>query len=101
LLVAAPFLMGVWLWRDYGGKALRDDPLRLSAALGLVLSAVTTLVIAGYMSSVAGAHWVRNVTTDAGGLPLVGWSQQVGDLRVAHFFASHGLQFLPMLGFAL
>lgn len=101
LLVAAPFLMGVWLWRDYGGKALRDDPLRLSAALGLVLSAVTTLVVAGYMSSVAGAHWVGNVTTDAGGLPLVGWSQQVGDLRVAHFFASHGLQFLPMLGFAM
>jgi hypothetical protein len=100
VLVAAPFLMSVWLWRDHG-KALRGDPLRLAAALGLVLPAVTTLVIAGYMSSIAGAHWVGNVTTDAGGLPLVGWSQRVGDLRVAHFFASHGLQFLPLLGWAL
>lgn len=101
LIVAAPFMMGLWLWRDYGGRVLRDDPLRLAAVLGLVLSAFATLVIAGYMSSVAGAHWVGNATTDAGGLPVVGWSQQVGDLRVAHFFATHGMQFLPLLGFAL
>lgn len=100
LLVAAPLLVAVWLWRDHG-KALRRDPLRLGAALGLALSAVATLVVAGYMSSIAGAHWVGDVTTDAGGLPLVGWSRQVGDLRVAHFFASHGMQFLPLLGFAL
>src|SRR5690606_10217231 len=88
-LVVAPFIMGVWLWRDYG-RNLRADPLRLAAALGLVLSAVTTLVIAGFMSSFWGSHWVGDATSDAGGLPLVGWSQQVGDLRVAHFFASHG-----------
>jgi hypothetical protein len=100
LLVAAPFMMGLWLWRDYRGD-WRDDPLRLAAVLGLVLSAPATLVVAGYMSSVAGAHWVGNATTDAGGLPLVGWSQEVGDLRVAHFFATHGMQFLPLLGFAL
>lgn len=100
LLVAAPFLMGVWLWRD-SGKTLGDDPLRLAAALGLMLSAIATLVVAGYMSSIAGAHWVGNVTTDAGGLPLVGWSQRAGDLRVAHFFASHGMQMLPLLGYAV
>lgn len=100
VLVAAPFLMGYWLWRDFG-PGLRRDPLRLAAALGLALSAVATVVVAGYMSSIAGSHWVGNVTTDAGGLPLVGWSQRGGDLRVAHFFSSHGMQFLPLLGYAL
>lgn len=99
MLVVAPLVMGIWLWRDHG-RTLRTDPLRLAAALGLVLSAVATLVVAGYMSG-SGAHWVGNVTTDAGGLPLVGWSRHVGDLRVAHFFATHGMQVLPLLGFTL
>lgn len=99
MLVVAPLVMGVWLWRDHG-RALQSDPLRLAAALGLVLSAAATLIVAGYMSG-TGAHWVGNVTSDAGGLPLVGWSQRVGDLRVAHFFATHGMQMLPLLGFAL
>lgn len=99
MLVVAPLVIGVWLWRD-SGRSLRSDPLRLAAALGLVLSAVATLIIAGYMSG-SGAHWVGDVTSDAGGLPLVGWSQRAGDLRVAHFFATHGMQVLPLLGFAL
>ena len=94
-----PLVMGLWLWRDHRGT-LRTDPLRLAATLGLVLSAAATLIVAGYLSG-SGAHWVGNVTSDAGGLPLVGWSQRVGDLRVAHFCATHGMQMLPLLGFAL
>lgn len=99
MLVVAPLVMGLWLWRDHRGT-LRTDPLRLAATLGLVLSAAATLIVAGYLSG-SGAHWVGNVTSDAGGLPLVGWSQRVGDLRVAHFCATHGMQMLPLLGFAL
>ena len=98
-LVVAPFVMGLWLWRDYG-RRLRSDPLRLAATLGLLFSAVLTLIVAGYMSG-AGTHWVGDVTSDAGGLPLVGWSQRGGDLRVAHFFATHGMQLLPLLGYVL
>ena len=99
VLVVAPFVLGVWLWRSHG-KSWQSDPLWLGGVAGLILPAVLTLVVAGYMSS-TGGHWVGPVTTDAGGLPLVGWSRQVGDLRVPHFFASHGLQFLPLLGLAL
>jgi hypothetical protein len=99
VLVLAPFVMGLWLWRDHG-KWLRSDPLRLAAALGMVLSALTTLVVAGFLSA-HGSHWVGHAAGDAGGLPLFGWSQQVGDLRVPHFFATHGLQLVPLLGYAL
>jgi len=31
------------------------------------------------------------------GLLLVNWSKNHGDLRIAHFFGMHALQFIPLL----
>ncbi|MDP9230612.1 MAG: hypothetical protein M3O67_08065 [Bacteroidota bacterium] len=33
------------------------------------------------------------------GLPIVNWSRQYGDLRIAHFFGMHSLQILPLAGY--
>ena len=43
-------------------------------------------------------RWIGGSLTHADALPLVGWSTTGGDLRVTHFFATHLVQALPLLG---
>lgn len=74
------------------GPATRDG-----VALGLIIGFALTLVVAGYMGG-NGSHHVGGSESDAGGLPIFGWSQTGGDLRPAHFFALHMMQALPLLG---
>ncbi len=72
---------------------------RLSLVIGLVLTFVLTVLVAGFMASGTG-HGVGGSGSDAGGVPFLGWSRDGGDLRVAHFFASHGMHFIPAIGYA-
>ncbi len=72
--------------------------LRLGILLGMILGFFTTLIVAGYMSQTYG-HWVGGVQSDADGLPIVGWVRSGGDLRVPHFFATHLMQIIPVIGF--
>jgi hypothetical protein len=65
--------------------------------LGLALVLPLTLMTAGTMSQM-GSHFIGGTPSDAGGFPLMGWSRDGGDLRAAHFFATHALHFVPALG---
>jgi hypothetical protein len=65
--------------------------------LGLALVLPLTLVTAGTMSGM-GTHFIGGTPSDAGGFPVMGWSRDGGDLRAAHFFATHALHFVPALG---
>lgn len=65
--------------------------------LGLALVLPLTLVTAGTMSGM-GTHVIGGSTVDAAGVPIMGWSRDGGDLRVAHFFATHALHFIPAFG---
>lgn len=71
--------------------------LRDGLVLGAFIACAATLVTAGHLSA-SNAHWVGGEASDAGGLPLFGWSRTGGDLRVAHFWALHAQQAIPLLG---
>lgn len=71
--------------------------VREALVLGLALVLPLTLITAGTMSSM-GTHFIGGDPSDAGGFPLMGWSRDGGDLRAAHFFATHALHFVPVLG---
>jgi hypothetical protein len=97
-LVAGSFILGVTIWR---AKSMDQTGYRLGAILGLTIGSVLTLITAGYMSSsliVESGRWVSGVKSDISGLPIVSWSTKGGDLRVSHFFATHIMQALPLVG---
>jgi len=93
LLSGCSAVLGVWVARA------RSFPLgrvmQHGAALGLVLSFVLGTSLGAYLAAQSG-HWVCGSASDAGGLPIVLWSRDGGDLRVAHFFGLHAMQFVPL-----
>jgi hypothetical protein len=98
LLIAAILVQGVMVARQRDASI--PAALRTALVLGAVIAFAVTLVTAGFLSAGTG-HWVGGLKSDAGGLPLVGWSRTGGDLRVAHFWALHSQQFIPLVGLLL
>jgi hypothetical protein len=69
--------------------------VRTGLVWGLGLTLLLTLVTAQTLSGMDN-HWVRGTPDDAAGLWLLGWSRDGGDLRAAHFFATHAMHAVPL-----
>jgi hypothetical protein len=74
------------------------SPTRWGLRLGLGLFLLGSVL--GLSMILRGAHAV-GVPDGGPGLPLVNWSTQGGDLRIAHALGLHGLQLFPLLGWVL
>jgi len=99
VVMLGTLVIGIAVWR--GARDEIGPGLRTGAALGAIIGTLATLLTAGAMSSLQltpTGHWVGGDLTDASGLPVFGWSTTGGDLRVPHFFATHLVQVLPVVG---
>lgn len=94
VLTSAALVMGLAI-----RKADLPAGFRLSLVTGLVLTFVLTLATAGTMSGFPSHH--IGVPMTGAVVPILGWSREVGDLRVAHFFATHALHALPLVGWLM
>jgi hypothetical protein len=96
LLVVASFVVGIQICRS--GKPWTG--LRWGGALGLIIGSVLTFITAGFMSGQPSHYFglALGAASDVNGLPIVGWSLSLPDLRPPHFFATHMMQALPIVG---
>lgn len=90
VLTSPTLAMAPAFWRH------RADPLMLSIAVGLALTFALTVPIAGTMANLM-SHHVGTPVTGAR-FPLMGWSMEVGDLRLPHFLATHAMHIVPLAG---
>lgn len=90
LLVAV--LLGMYCARRLEMTTALAWGVRLGLVALLVGSAEGFYMVAGVKGHTVGA------ADGTPGLPFVNWSRSFGDLRVAHFFALHALQAMPLFG---
>lgn len=98
VFITSATLLYSWLiWGSAEGGL--TPAFRLSLVIGLALTFVLTVTVAPYLAG-HGSHFVGGNMSDAEGMVLTGWARDGGDLRVAHFFATHAMQIIPAFGFA-
>ena len=74
-------------------------PLKWAIAIGLIGGTILTLITASKLGS-NGGHFVGQPPANHQLMPVTHWSRDIGDLRPAHFFATHMMQAVPIAGWA-
>lgn len=79
--------------QEYAASSTLKTAIVLGFVGGTILTLITAFTIGGRMSP-----YVGSVPEFVSRMPLTGWSQSSGDLRVSHFLATHMIQIVPLFG---
>lgn len=88
---AGAVALAVWCDGSFGAPA----PVRAGVVLGLLGGTILTLITA-FAIGARGSPYVGGVPDLSARMALTGWSLSSGDLRVAHFLATHMIQVVPV-----
>ena len=94
LLTGCAGMLGLWIAR--ARDFVHGPVLQRGLAWGLMMGWLLGTLAGAYVSAQTG-HGVGGTPHDGLGLPIVGWSRDGGDLRVAHFFGLHAMHVLPLV----
>jgi hypothetical protein len=97
-IALSTLLVGAVAYRYFTDRIDLPPALVWGMRLGLIVF-LLGCIQGGYMSAQPG-HAV-GLKDGGAGLPLVNWSTEGGDLRVAHFLGLHGLQAVPLFALVL
>ena len=98
MAIGAIGLVGVCAWIAL--LLLTWNGTRDVYVFGVAVGLLMTFLLGGGFGLYLGgqeSHWVGGAESDANGLWLFNWSRDGGDLRVAHFFGIHAMQFIPLV----
>lgn len=98
-LLSICLLYGILILSD--GQSPLSPALRHAVGLGLILSFLLTVVVAGQMAGAVPLprlSWASAAGVEGWRAMLLGWRPGAGDLRPAHFVATHAMQALPLFG---
>ena len=101
LMGIAIVLLTVWTgYMGYFFFKKKEWPLSMAYLWGIRLGILFFVVFAfeGGVMAAALKHTVGGADGSQG-LPVVNWSRQYGDLRIAHFLGMHTLQIFPLVGY--
>lgn len=93
ILTSGALVYGFLIWRNK--NTALSKPMHFAIWFGSISMAITTTIAASYMAAQTG-HLVGGNLLDVEAMPIMGWATDGGDLRVAHFFASHIIHILPL-----
>lgn len=93
---AAAVAFQVWRDPDFATVSTLKFGILLGLAGGTILTLVTAFAIGG-----RGSPYVGDLPLITSRMMFTGWSLTGGDLRVAHFFATHMIQAVPIAALVL